>query len=363
MLRTSRFFGEFLRPGSAAVQATEVRVPIAGEEVPATLYLPAGRRDVPGWVVLHGLTVTGRAHASLTRFARAVCASGSAVLIPEIRAWTELRIDTAAARAAIRDDTAYLRERVDSPTVAMGTIGFSFGATQALIAAAEPGTAPEHPSVVGFGGYADLPRTTHFMVTGEHEWNGTRHTLAPDPYGRWILGANYLAAVTGLEEMTAVREGLHRLALAAGRQAIPAASAELDPLNVTIRRSLAAAEQEVWDLLAPLSGEPPARSAAADDLARHLAAAALLRDPGLDPSSALAALSARVTLAHGFADRLVPFTETLRLHSLIGATADTDAAVTRLFAHSAGEAGVHPLRSAAEAVRFARLMRRALRHT
>ena len=60
---------------------------------------------------------------------------------------------------------------------------------------------------MGFGGYCDLERTLRFQFTGEHEWNGEAHSLRPDPYGRWIVGANYLTAVPGFEDSERVAQG------------------------------------------------------------------------------------------------------------------------------------------------------------
>ena len=37
------------------------------------------------------------------------------------------------------------------------------------------------------------------MVGGEHEWAGRRYRYDPDPYGRWIMGANLLPMLEGAE--------------------------------------------------------------------------------------------------------------------------------------------------------------------
>jgi dienelactone hydrolase len=137
MPATHRFLREYLRPGSVAVTREESRYARGGEALPATLYLPQRKgRRLPGWVVLHGLTTPGREHASLTRFAGALAASGAAVFVPDLPEWRPLRVEPATTvptiRAAVR--TLHDEPRVDPERV--GLFGFSFGATQGLVAAA-----------------------------------------------------------------------------------------------------------------------------------------------------------------------------------------------------------------------------------
>src|SRR5690606_31185930 len=91
----------------------------------------------------------------------------------------------------IRAAVEHLRERSDV-TESISLIGFSFGATQALMSASRDPVRRHVRRVVSFGGYCDLGRTLYCMFTGEHEWKGERYQLDPDPYGRWIVAANYL---------------------------------------------------------------------------------------------------------------------------------------------------------------------------
>ena len=86
----------------------------------------------------------------------------------------------------------------------VGTVGFSFGATQALMAMADPAVQRDVRAVVGFGGYCDLRRMLRSLFTGEHEWSGEQYRLDPDPYGRWMIVGNYLTLIPGYEGMGAV---------------------------------------------------------------------------------------------------------------------------------------------------------------
>ena len=362
MIRAARFLGGYLRRDAARVREEEVRVPLPqGGEVEGTFYLPGGARRAPGWVVLHGVTVPGRKHESLLRFSRAMAASGAAVLVPDVPAWRELRVRSATAREALLSATAYLRERPEVLPGGVGVVGFSFGATHALIASTDPGLRGVVRTVVGFGGYCDLRREVRCMFTGEHEWGGRRHTLDPDPYGRWIVAANYLTGVPGMEGMVRVANEARELAAEAGRRRTFAGEADYDPLKAAARARLSPEENEVWDLLAPPFGAPVRDLDRARALADGLTTAALAADPGLDPRPALPELRARVVLAHGEADRLIPFTESLRMYAALPERLDRSVTITRLFAHSTGNAAVRAVEYGVEGLRFFQLLRRALR--
>jgi pimeloyl-ACP methyl ester carboxylesterase len=362
VIRAARFLGGYLRQERARVREVEVSIPMPqGGEVEGTFYLPRGARRAPGWVVLHGVTVPGRRHESLLRFSRAMAASGAAVLVPDVPAWRELRVRSETARVALLGATAYLRERPEVQPGGLGVVGFSFGATHALIASTHPGLRDVVRTVVGFGGYCDLRREVRCMFTGEHEWEGRAFRLDPDPYGRWILAGNYLTGVPGMEGMGRVADEARELAAEAGRRRTFAGEADYDPLKAAARARLSPEEHGVWDLLAPPFGTPIADLDRARDLADGLTTAALAADPGLDPRHALPELHARVVLAHGEADRLIPFTESLRMHAALPERLDRSVTITRLFAHSTGSAAVRAVEYGVEGLRFFQLLRRALR--
>jgi pimeloyl-ACP methyl ester carboxylesterase len=362
VLRAARFLHAFARPAASSVRASELRLEVGGAEVEASLYAPSAQRGpLPGWVVLHGITVSGRRHASLVRFAQALAASGGVVLVPDVPAWRALTLGVGAADATIAAGAQYLEARADVAPGGVGVVGFSFGATQALVAAADPALAPAIRSVVGFGGYCELHRTLAFMATGEFAWRGALRRVEVDPYGRWIMAYNYLTRIPGLERMHAAAKALGTLAREAGQAGAPSWAAEYDVLKAELRAALSRAEQRVWDVLAPPAGTALPDPDFARELARGVADAALAEHPSLDPRPILPRLRARTVLAHGRADRLVPFVETLDLAALLPPAARPYAAVTGLFAHSAGVAGPRSLARAVEGVRFVRLLDQALR--
>jgi pimeloyl-ACP methyl ester carboxylesterase len=282
------------------------------------------------------------------------------VLVPDVPAWRELRLDVDAARTTLAEGARWLARRPEVRPGGVGTVAFSFGATQALMAAADPAVQRDVRAVVGFGGYCDLQRMLRCMFTGEHEWRGERHQLDPDPYGRWIIVGNYLRLLEGYEGMEAVARGALALAVEAGRNGAWAWEAEYDPMKAQIRAGLTPAEREVWDVVAPPAGEPPRNPALAQSLADAFCAAALEKDPGLDPRPHLAGVRGRVVLSHGRTDRLIPYTETLRMQTLLPPAARTSVTITGLFSHSAHAGWIHPLDRAREAGLFIRLLNQAL---
>lgn len=358
MKRVARFLYGYARHERAGVSVSDLELTTSAGLFPATLLTPRARGPLPAWILLHGVTVSGREHPLLTRFATAVAASGAIVIIPEIRAWRELRLVESAGNGAISAAVDFLRSRSDAAE-SISLAGFSFAATQALISAGRPGIREHIQRVVAFGGYCDLGRTLRGMMTGEHEWNGRRYRYEPDPYGRWVVAANYLEAVPEYAHMTALREAALDLAMESGRRGVFAADAEYDQLKRQLRRELSSDERELWDVIAP-----PHDQAALPETTRALTdrivTVATDSSPDLDPRPILPLLDQEIILAHGREDRLIPFTETLRLAAALPGNANVSATITRLFVHSREADRLSPLVWPREAARYLRLLRRAL---
>ncbi len=357
MIAITRYLREYARPGTFPVEVQETAYDRGGETVGATLYRLPGPRARPGWVVLHGLTVVGRHHPALERFARAFAASGPAVMIPDIPEWRDLRVATSVTiptiRAALRD----LAQRGGVDHDRVGILGFSFGATQAIVAAADPALRSTVRGIAAWGGYRDLHRLFRFGITGEHELDGVDYQLTPDPYGRWIMGANYLTGIPGYEELSDVACALRELALETGRRRTYAWDPTYDPDKQRLRALIAPAHQEVYDLFAPLSGARIHDLPRAHAIAAGLADAALHAEPLLEPGPALRDLQVPTLVAHGRDDRLVPFTESLRLARDIPRQVQRGLGITGLFAHSGQTDRSHGVwRIPGEGVRFVRLL-------
>lgn len=365
MPSTARFLLEFLRPSDTAILAEETTYRRGDETLEATLYRPARaatREDLPGWVTLHGLTYYGRKHPSLDRFARALAASGAAVLVPDLPEWRRLQVAPQPTVDTIKAAVLELDSRGITAPGRIGVMGFSFGATQALVAATDPALEGHVAGIAAWGGYGDMRRVARFMFLGEHELDGEQYRMDPDPYGRWILAGNYLTLLPEHREDTALAEAVLGLAVEAGRTAVMSWSPATDPAKEQARSVLIERQRAVFDLVAPatgvvLDGDQRSRLRA---LVERTIEAALRHEPLLDPTPFLARVPVPVFLAHGRDDRLIPWTEMVRLERAIPPERVDYSGITSLFSHSFGEKRFPTPGLVLEGVRFVRLLRRMI---
>ncbi len=302
--------------------------------VPATLARPqTPSSPPPAWVVLHGVTRPGRHHPVLVRFLRALAGTGAVVLVPEIPEWRDLYLAPDEAAATIRASVFQLEERGLGRPGHIGVMGFSLGVPQVLLSATDPLLQGHLGGVAGFGGYGDLDRTIHFLFEGEHEWDGRNYYLDPDPYGRWIVGGNYLTSVPGMEAAGDVAEALVSLAKRAGDLQVGAWDARYDSYKEELIGGIHPERRQLFQAFAPPTGiKPPTE--VVKELVPALAQAARTTVPHSEPLSFLEGISLPVRLVHGRGDRLIPFSESLRLAAAFPMGTDVRAHVTSLFSHS-----------------------------
>lgn len=333
-VRTLRYVRSW-RAG-ADVVAHPVELDREGTAVEATLVLPRDvRGPLPGWVALGGVSRMGRFHPQLVRFAESLAASGAAVLVPEIPEWRRLHVTAAPVGPTLRAGLAALATHPAVRPGKAGLIGFSFGAPQVAIAASRPDIADKVAGIVLFGGYCSLERTLACQFTGDHDWEGESHRLDPDPYGRWVVGANHLTAVPGYEDAGDVAHALRRLARAASEQRVSAWEPYHDPMIRALEAALPDRFRELFRLFATPTDEPRPDKEACLALARELAAACHRAEAQLEPAAFLEDVTVPTRLIHGRGDRLIPFTECARLSDGLAAGVRNGRTVTGLFAHSA----------------------------
>ena len=357
-----RFARSFMTGWSPVVER-EIHIERGGRRLPASLLVPRGaarraatgrRRPIPVWVVLHGITRSGRSHAYLTRFAKAVASTGHAALVPEIPEWREIELSTEATTSTIAASVRALEDRSELASARVGLVGFSFGAPQALIAAADPALADRIAGVVAFGGYHSVEESARFQFTGIHELDGRAESLAPDPYARWVVGANYLTRIPGREDADEVAEALRALAAFTGDNNLLATDPALEPERLRLADTLAPREQALFEVLAPPAGtlpDPEAGASMAEALGKVMA-----RTPGLDAVPHAGRIRAPVRLLHGAGDQLFPYTQTIKLGRVFPPGANVTTTITGLFAHASGRERVSPLHAASEALRFVRAL-------
>lgn len=336
--------------GPDDVVEEEITIDRDGTPIPATIVRPRGMPPpLPSWVVLHGITRPGRAHAQLVRFTRSVASAGMATIVPEVPEWRELSLaphltvpTVAAAIRGIRDIRLVRGER-------LGLVGFSFGAAHAIAATADPRIRDDLAGVCGFGGYCSIHDTIRFMISGRHEWGGRTYRVRPDPYGRWIVAANYLTSVPDHADASDVAEALRTLAKHAGDVGAPSWDPVYDERIRQLRDTVAVERRELFDIFAPPSYVDPDEPR--PELAEALVEGARRRDPEIDPVDAFSRVTGEVHILHGRSDQLIPFTEGHRLRQSLDA-ADSRLTVTRLFGHS-GRGGFPLWAALTEVPRFA----------
>jgi pimeloyl-ACP methyl ester carboxylesterase len=332
-----------------------------GTVVPATLARPLRKAGpLPAWVVLHGVTRHGRRHEQLVRFTRTIVSTGAVAIVPEVPEWRNFELAPRLAVPTVRAAIVGLRDSGWAGDAPVGLIGFSFGAPHAIAATAHPDIRDQVAGSVAFGGYCSLERTVRFLMTGTHDWIGRAHRLTPDPYGRWIVAANYLTAVPGYEDAVDVTDALRALCAEAGDRGIPSADPLLDTLKGELREKLPEERHTLFDLFAPAAATLP-DAARAVEMAEQLAAAAHGVDTGIEPGPALARVQLPVHLLHARHDNLIPYSEGLRLREYLPESTRSRVTITRLFGHSGQSSFPSLARALHELPTFFSALRRVLR--
>jgi pimeloyl-ACP methyl ester carboxylesterase len=264
------------RPFSAPV----ARVEIALDGVTGDLYYPGER--VPAIVLVPGAVEEGKRDPRVVRGARAIARAERAVFVPDL----EL-----AERRFVRSDI----DRIVRVTKALAAnplvkgpvtiLGFSFGGSFGLIAAADPSLDGRLGQVAVFGAYFDLVGMIQAVTTGVSVVDGRRIPWEPHPLAAQILEdvALRLVPPAGREQFAAALEG------SVGAEELPS------PL-----RSL-------YELL---RNEDPGRTFR---LAARLPRRALEALEGFSPSSVATDINAPVIAMHSVDDPAVPYGEALRL--------------------------------------------------
>lgn len=357
MIPALKYLKQYFRPSKTSVELIQSSYVRDGREQPATIYKPRGKRPGKTWIVLHGITYHGSRHKGLMRFARSLAASNHVVFIPEIIEWTQLHVAPELAAPTIKAAVDALSRRDDVDPERIGVFGFSFGATQTLLSTTDADLARRLKVAVAWGGYADIQRVLHFAMTGDHEIDGVQSHIDPDPYGRWIFAANYLTRVPGFEDMERPAKLLHQLAREAGRSGIYAGDRAHDPMKAELANKLSGRERDVYELFAPI-GTHDVKAAA--ELGDKLAETVIPLD-GMDPRPYLKNISVPAIITHGRDDRLIPFTESMRLQRSIPDNLLKDFTITSLFSHSGGtEPNLGAVGLVREAGRFTAVLNRIL---
>ncbi len=356
LARTVRYSTSWKR-GSSGIESSQVAILRQGVETPATLVRPVEASEpLPAWIAIGGVSRKGRFHPQLVRFTEALASTGAVVLVPELPEWRRLSVSPRVTLPTVRASVDYLNRRTGVVPRRFGVIGFSFGAASAVLAASDETIADQVGGAVLFGGYCCLERTVRCMLTGEHEWEERQHQLSPDPYGRWIVASNYLRCVPGYEDAADVCLAMGRLAAEASGRRVSAWEPFHDPMITALRETVAPQRRALFDLLATPSTERRPDPGACRELAKKLSDACREVEPLLDPSESLRGVSVPTQAIHGRGDRLVPFTEGVRLMDQLPDGVRRGITVTHMINHSKDHTPANPLEHAIEAGRLFRAL-------
>lgn len=131
---------------------TESREFGEGAPFPTIVYRPTkpNRRTL---VLIHGVTGRATDDPSLVHLARSLAGLGYTCVTPPVTRLAQFHHDPADIDEIVQG-IRYASELAESP---VGILGFSYGSSFALSAAADPRVAEHCRAVLGFGAYFDLP--------------------------------------------------------------------------------------------------------------------------------------------------------------------------------------------------------------
>jgi len=265
-----------------------------GATIVADLYRPPGDGPHPAVVVSHGMDDGGRGDPRLVNIADALARAGFVSLVPEYPSLKSLTVRTSAVDEIV---DAYRHAEslpyVDSGRV--GLFGVSYAGGLSVVAAADPRITDRVRFCFSLGGHHDLRRVVIYMMTGMYREDGDWVYLEPENYGRWVFLANSVHLVDDADD----RAVLMRIAEAKLRDPACDVSADVAELG-----------EEGRNAYALLVCEDPVEAGATIDalgegIRRYLVA--------LSPSGRVGTLRARLILAHGRDDNMIPYTESVAL--------------------------------------------------
>jgi pimeloyl-ACP methyl ester carboxylesterase len=178
--------GSFPRPFAADVSRREVQ--IGG--VTGDLYDPGGA--APAVVLVPGAAGRGRDDDRVIRVARALARARRVVFVPDLELF-ERRFEPVDVDRLVAATEALLADERVSGGVSM--LGFSYGGSFALLAAADPRISAQVEQVATFGAYFDMRGVVQALTTGVSLVDGNRYPWDPHPDAARIVRRQATRAV------------------------------------------------------------------------------------------------------------------------------------------------------------------------
>jgi pimeloyl-ACP methyl ester carboxylesterase len=254
LVLSAAFLAEFLTDGALPALRSVTPTPRRESLSPsADRWIGAWLGTAPPLLLVHGYAPEGKDDPRLARAARLLARAGFDVIVPTLPGLTRGRLRS--------EDAAPVVQALAAQPGPWAVVSVSIGAAPAFAAAADASVRDRVRVLLALGPHASAKETLRFWLTGAFGFDGISGRVAHDPK---LVGA-FLDANADLVDAST------RAALAAGDPT--AVEHALDSLSPAVR--------DVLDRLSPVGAMPSVR--------------------------------ARVILVHGYADRAVPYTESLRL--------------------------------------------------
>jgi pimeloyl-ACP methyl ester carboxylesterase len=266
------------RPAAGRVARADVVL----DGVAGDLYDPG--RSAPALVLLPGAAPKGRYDPRVQQVSRALAGAGRTVFVPDLEL-SRTTFDRIDIDRVVRSVVALHARNPAAGGVAV--LGFSYGGSLALVAAADPRLCGLLASVATFGCYFDLVGVIQGATTGRSTVGGVEHPWRAHPQAARVMRDVALRLVPP-GDVAALR-------------AVFAGSA--DP------GCLPPAGRAAYDLVT--NGDPARTFPLAAEL--HPGAYRLLAD--FSPATVATRISAPVVALHSVDDPLVPYAELLRLRA------------------------------------------------
>jgi pimeloyl-ACP methyl ester carboxylesterase len=251
---SAAFLAEFLTDGALPVLDACTPAPVRETLEPSVdRWTGAVLGAAPSLLLVHGYAPEGKDDPRLARAARLLARAGFDVVVPTLPGLTRGRLRP--------DDAAPVVKALAARPGPWAIVSVSIGAAPAFAAAADASVRDRVRVLLALGPHASAAEAVRFWLTGTFEFGGISGRVAHDP----ALVRAFLDANADLVDAPT------RAALATGDAV--AVERALGRLSPSIRT--------VLEQLSPMRSMPDVR--------------------------------ARVILVHGYADRAVPYTESLRL--------------------------------------------------
>jgi len=327
---------------TAAEREREIAIPTARGSMRARVYEPV-RSHRRAALLVSGLHPSGIDEPRLVRLARALAASGLAIVTPDIPELSHFEITPAIPDTIERSAGWLALESGLAPDRRVSMMGISFSGGLSIVAAARASLSDRVAAVFALGGHDDLPRVLRYLCTGSEPYPPNQLGRSPEkPFVRAPHDYGVAVILLGVAERVVPRAQVEPLRAAVRRFLFASA------LDSNVDKEKAASEFAAVRDLAKKMPEPSAtllRYVNDRDVV-HLGARLLPYvsfyggDPSLSTSKSPKP-SAPVFLLHGMDDNVIPSIESEYLAEELRGHAPVRLLLSGLISHAEADRPPH----------------------